>query len=153
MHSDSSTNRRARIAVGKNGVHFAGICFEVATALLDWSEFLDDGVGDPALALDTADACRGAAFARLLLRLLRGEYLVKVEDGTDVGIARVLAANARRIGDHRLQLSANLGLRIRQENGIPVALRHLPAVGSRQLWRRVHHNLWFGQNSPAGRTE
>ncbi len=111
-----------------------GIGLQRATALLDGSDLANDGVGEPALALDAADACRRAALANLLLGLFGGEDLVQVEDRANIRIAHVGAADARRVGDHRLELGAKISLRLREHDGVPVALRHLAAIETRAAW-------------------
>ncbi len=74
------------------------------------------------------------------------ENLVQIEDRADIGIAGIAATNARRIGDHGLQLLANHRLRIGQQDGVAVALRHLAAIRAGQLWRGRQQRLRLRKN-------
>ena len=85
------------------------IGLEVAAAFLDGGQGLDHGVGKPAFALDAADGGGAAALGGSLLSFWRGEDLVKVEDGADVGVAGVGAVDAGGVGDHGLELGADFG--------------------------------------------
>ncbi len=54
----------------------------MSTTLLDRSQLFDDGVGQPALALNAADTGSGAAFADILLRLVTRKDLMQIEEAT-----------------------------------------------------------------------
>ena len=77
---------------------------EARSPLLDGIQHLDQCVGGPAFALDASDAGRTAAFVNLGQCLRRREDLVQIADGALVRIAGIFAADAGRVGDHRLQL-------------------------------------------------
>src|SRR5436309_13481756 len=113
-------HRGARLLHGllSSGLRFAGASFMdipcsfgirliFSATLLDGSELGDERVGGPALALDASDAGAAAAFVNFRERLFARENLVQIADRTLVAIARIGAANARRIGDHGLQPGAN----------------------------------------------
>ena len=61
---------------------------------------------------------------------------MEVEDGTDVGVAGVGAADACGVGDHGLELGAEVGLGLGEQDGVAVALGHLAAVECREVWAR-----------------
>src|SRR5215469_14601062 len=130
----------------KNIVYELRIRFEVEAALLNGSEFLDDGVGKPAFALDATDAGGCTALAHSLLHLFGGKDPVQIKDGADVGVAGIGAADARRVGDHGLELGAHDILRIREQDGVAVALGHLAAVGTRKLGAGSKQNLRLWKN-------
>jgi hypothetical protein len=79
-----------------------GILLEVNAALLDGSEVLNDGVSDPAFALDAADSGGGAAFVDFAQGFRGRKDFVEVADGAFVGIARIGAADAGGVRDHGL---------------------------------------------------
>ena len=145
LHGLCGARRGACSTVLENRVDLVRMRLEVAAAFLDGRERPDDGVGQPALALDAADAGGRAAFARLLLRLLGREDFVQVEDRADIGVAGVGAADARRVGDHRLELGANLRLGVGEQDGVVVALGHLAAIGAGQLGRGRQQDFRLGQ--------
>ena len=55
---------------------------------------------------------------------------MKIEDGADVRVAGIRAADARRIGHHGLELLPQHRFGIREIDRVAVALAHLPAVGA-----------------------
>ncbi len=58
---------------------------------------------------------------------------MQIEDGADLGVAGVGALDARGVRDHGLQLGADFGLGVAEQDGVAVALGHLAAVGAGQL--------------------
>ena len=98
----------------------------------------DDGVGEPALALDAADAGGACSPAQTFGWVSSvGEDLVEIEDGADVGVAGVGAADARGVGDHGLELGAEVGFGLGEHDGVVVALGHLAAVEAGELGLRA----------------
>ena len=134
-------------AISENILNLAGR--EAGAALLDWIQNLHQRVGGPAFAFDASDTRRTAALVDLGQRFRRGEDLVQVAHRALVGIAGIVAADARRIGDHGLQLLANHRLGIAQQDGVAVALRHLAAIGAGQLGRGREQDLGLGQHFAA----
>ncbi len=56
-----------------------------------------------------------------------------VEDGADVGVAGVGAADALRVGDHGLELGADDVFGVGEQDGVVVAFGHLASVGAGEL--------------------
>ena len=115
-------------------------------ALLHRLQHLDQCIGSPALALDAADARGSATLIDLGHGFFRAEDLVQIADRAHVGIAGIAAAHARRVGHHRLELLPDHGLRIGEQDGVAVGLRHLAAVGAGKLRRGSQQRLWFGKD-------
>ena len=72
---------------------------------------------------------------------------MEVEDGADVGVAGVGAADARGVGDHGLELGAEVGLGLGEHDGVVVALGHLAAVEAGELGRWGEEDFGFGEDS------
>ena len=70
---------------------------------------------------------------------------MEVEDGADVGVAGVGTADARGIGDHGLELGADVGFGLGQHDGVVVALGHLAAVEAGSLGEGVRRTLGSGR--------
>src|SRR6185437_15275112 len=113
--------------------------------LLDRIEYLDESVCRPTFAFDAADSGGAAAFVDLRECFRRGEDFVKISDRAFVRIARVLAMNAGRIRDHRLELLANLWLWVGEQDGVAVALGHLATVSAGQFGRGSEQDIGFGK--------
>ena len=93
----------------------------LAAALLDWVQYGNDVISDPTLALDAPDGGRGAALTNLGHGLGAAEYLVQIADRAGIGIAAIGASDAGRIGHHRLQLLAYVGVGLAEQDGVAVA--------------------------------
>src|SRR3984893_18318409 len=91
----------------------AWIVFIFLAALLHGVEDADQGVCGPPLALDAAYAGRAAAFVHFQDGWPVAEDLVQVSHRANIGIARICAAHARRVGHHGLQLLPHHRLGIR----------------------------------------
>lgn len=122
---------RGTPAAGLHDVFDArGIAEQLRAGVPDRRQLFDYPVGDQFLAIDAADGGGSAILIDLLLDRLRRIDLVKLVDRTDVGIAGIGPADARRIGHHGLELLANDRFCIRQVDRVVVALAHFPAVGA-----------------------
>ena len=135
-------------AVPQDGVDLLGVGFEGAAASLDGGDLLDDRVGEPALALDAADAGGAAALARLRSGPLRSEKtLCRSKTGQTSG----LPTSVRRMRAGSVTMVLSFARRSAsgssEQDGVAVALGHLAAVEAGQLgrWRQQHFRL--GQNA------
>ncbi len=72
---------------------------------------------------------------------------------TFVRIARIGAADARRIGGHGADLLADLGFVFAQADGVAVGLGHLLPVQPRHAGGRCEHGLRLGQDHLAAAFE
>ena len=100
-------------AAAQNVVDQLGLLLILPAPLLDGLQFGDDRVRGPALALDAADACGTAAGVDLLQSLRGGKNLVQIAHRAYIGIARIAAPHARRIGHHGLEFLPHHGRRDR----------------------------------------
>ncbi len=146
MHGLLGAGGGAAGAVAEDVGDERGILFEVHAAFLDGREGGDDSVGGPAFAFDAADAGGRAAFVDFRQGFLGREDFVQVANGAFVGVAGVGAADAGGVGDHGLELGANFGLGVAEEDGVAVALGHLAAVGAGEFGRWGEEDLGFGED-------
>jgi hypothetical protein len=105
------------------------------------------------LAVEAPDAGGAAAGRDVLLVARRREDLVQVEDGTDLGGARIRAALARRVGHHRAHLRADDFGRIGQLDVVAIGLRHLASVGPRHLRDLRELGVGLGEHRTEGGVE
>src|SRR5579864_2374075 len=135
--------------LGDDVAHRLRVVLELLCASAHAGDFLDDTLDHRLFALEAADAGAAAAGARPLARRLVGIDLVQIPYGALVGIARIGAAHARRVGLHGLELLHHgVGI-LAQADGVAVGLGHLAAVESRHLRRRREHRLGLGQDGDA----
>src|ERR1035437_9791586 len=130
-HGYRRTRIRPKGSVVQNRIYFIRIRLEIVAPFLDRRQFTHHTIGQPALALNAPDPSRRAANPHLGLRLVRRKNLVQIEHRTYVRIPRISPPHTRRIGHHSLQLRAHVALRLRKQDRVPVALRHLPPIGPR----------------------
>ncbi len=123
-----------------------GAGFEVVAVGLDRGDAGDDGVGEPALALDATDAGGAAAGGCFRLDGFGAEDLVEVEDGADIGVAGVVATDARRVGDHGLELGADVGFGLGEGDEVAVGLGHLAAVEAGEFGAGGEQDLRLGED-------
>ena len=116
-------------AVGHDGLEPLRILRVDGAPLAQGREVLDHAVGQPLLAVDAA-AGRGAALGGGLVGLVGQELPVPGVDGADLGVARVAAAQPRRVGEGGLDLLADLLGRGGDLDGVAHGLAHAPAVGA-----------------------
>src|SRR5271165_791544 len=96
------------------------IDFILRPTFLDRSQHTPEAVGGPLLALNATDARASATFVDLRNRLRAAEDLVEVTHRADVGIPRIAAPYARRIGHHGLQLGSKRCFRFAQQDCVAV---------------------------------
>src|SRR5579862_5876724 len=136
-------------ALSDNTAHELRIVLEFLSAFAHSGDLLDDLVDDRLLAFQATDAGCAAALARPAARALVGIDLVQVPHRTLVGIARIGATHARRIGDHRAQLLRHNLRLFAQPNGVAIGLRHLAPVEPGHPGSRRQQHLWLGQDGDA----
>src|SRR5665213_1218886 len=126
---------------------------QVPAMFLDRRNRAHDPIRHPALALDAADARRAAAVRRLHLRFFVRKHLMQIEHRANLGVPRIVPPHSRWVGDHRLQLRAQVGLRLGQADHVAIALRHLAPIQPGQLRRRRQQHIRLRQNlaSPKAR--
>ena len=97
-------------------------------------------------------AVHAAAGGRAALPVHHGDLvgrrveLVEAEDAADVRVARVLAADARRVRDHRHDLLPQRVGRLGHPDRVVVRLGHLPPVHAVQLRGRREERLRLGED-------
>jgi len=134
-------------AVPEDSVEAIGVGLEVATALLDGGDLADDVVGEPAFALDAADAGGGAALPDFGDGFFSGEDLVEVADGADLGVAGVGAADAGGVCDHGFELGAEVGFGLGQHEGVAVTFAHFSAVEAGELGAGGEEDAGLGEDA------
>src|SRR2546429_2891809 len=98
------------------------------------------------LAVETTPSCGAAVVRHQLERVRRREALVNGEDVADVGVARVLPRDARRVGGRGLELFPDGLRRVEEGDRVAKALRHLGlAVEPEDALRRREQGLRLGQ--------
>src|SRR5438876_3125162 len=129
--------------------HLARLCLENLCPLANGGERGYHIVRQHPLAVETTPS-RGAAVVRHELeRVRRREALVNGEDVADVGVARVLPRDARRIGGRGFELFPDGLRRVEQRDRVPEALRHLGlAVEPEDTLRRREQGLRLGEREP-----
>jgi len=100
----------------------------------DRRERLDHDVGEELLVLDAADRRRAAVGVDLRLDLGCAEELVELVEIADVGIARILAADAVRNGEQRRDRGADLGGARREGGRVCGGIWTAAAREGRTLW-------------------
>ena len=74
---------------------------------------------------------------------------MEVEDGADVGVAGVVAADARGVGDHDLELGADALVGVGEHDVVLVALGHLAAIEAGKLGAGGEEHLRLGKDLAA----
>ena len=120
---------------------------------MDGPEFGLDGVDDRLLAVQAADAGRGAAFPHPLAGLVVRVDQVELPDRADVRIAGVGAAHAGGVGRHGADLLLHLLQRLAQPDGVAVGLGHLAAIEAGHPGRLGQQRLGLGQDDAAAALE
>src|SRR5256885_15802876 len=126
-----------------------GDCPRIFPALLHGIKNANQGIRSPALALDAPNTGRTAAFVNFADGRSVAENLVQIANRTYVWVARIGTPHAGGIGHHGLELLPDHWLRVGEQDGVAVRLRHLAPVGSRQFSGRSQKRLWFGKNGRA----
>ncbi len=73
---------------------------------------------------------------------------MEVEDVADIRVAGVGLAHACGVGDHRRHFGGDDIGRVREENGVAVALAHFTAVGAEELGGFGEDHLRLGEDGP-----
>ena len=74
---------------------------------------------------------------------------MEVAYGADVRVAGIVAADARGVGDHGLELGAEVGFGVGERDGVVVALGHLAAVEPGEFGRGREQDVGLGQDVAA----
>src|SRR5580700_1795640 len=119
------------------------ILLEFLAPLLHRTQQLHQRIRRPALALNAPNARRAAAGVHFRHRGAVAEDLVQIAHRTHIRIPRIRPPHSRRVRDHRLQFLPHHRLRISQQDGVAIRLRHLAAVRARQLRRPRQQDLWL----------